>query len=90
MIEIKRVEPIPVVTEGGPCGFAMGLSAPGPAPLTWRPVKVDGVETARVVCSNGHEALLDHHVDIEGKVYPSVVCPTDGCNFHEHIVLLDW
>lgn len=90
MIEIERVDLIPVVTEGGPCSFTLGMTIPGPTPLTWKPVKVDGVWTAKMVCSNGHEAVLDRKIDMNGKVRPSVVCPADGCDFYEYVVLKDW
>lgn len=41
-------------------------------------------------CPNGHFALLDHEIADDGTVSPSVVCPWDGCGFHEFIRLLDW
>ena len=59
-------------------------------PLTWRSFKLDGVLRVRLMCSNGHEVLLDHEIDVNGIVTPSVVCPINRCNFHEHVSLKDW
>lgn len=45
------------------------------------------------VCPNGHDGWLapgNHTVTEDGYVYPSVVCPYDGCEFHEMVRLLDW
>lgn len=46
-------------------------------------------------CPSGHTATLHtpssgHQIDDAGIVTPSVVCPYDGCTFHEHVRLLDW
>ena len=57
--------------------------------------------TVSVKCPNGHISALfsrrdgnpdsTHHVIADdGTVSPSVVCPRDGCDFHEFIVLDDW
>jgi len=33
-------------------------------------------------------ALIDHKIDSDGFVTPSIICPR--CGFHENIRLLDW
>ena len=33
---------------------------------------------------------LDHEVDAEGNVDPSVDCPTESCSFHEMVKLDDF
>ena len=44
-----------------------------------------------VRCSNGHLAsIADHLIADNGHVSPSLVCPTEGCNFHEFVILEDW
>lgn len=35
-------------------------------------------------------AILDHDIEADGRVKPSVVCPFEGCGFHEFVTLLDW
>ncbi len=45
----------------------------------------------RIYCPKcGNEGLLDHDIDTEGRVTPSLVCPHDGCDFHDHIQLMGW
>lgn len=61
----------------------------GQGRLTWRPFG----QNVMFVCPNGHDGLLwnpDHTVAEDGTVSPSVVCPYDGCDFHEFVRLLDW
>lgn len=44
-----------------------------------------------VRCPNGHGPFgLDHDVAKDGKVTPSLVCPIDGCGFHEFGRLEGW
>lgn len=43
-----------------------------------------------IICPQGHTGTLDHEIDDRGVVTPSVVCPEDGCGFHEHIKLNGW
>lgn len=31
-----------------------------------------------------------HHIFTTGEVQPSLVCPNDGCSFHEYVILEDW
>lgn len=47
-------------------------------------------DSARIVCANGHLGMLDHSIDDDGTVKPSVVCMEEGCNFHEWIQLVGW
>lgn len=44
------------------------------------------------VCPNGHAAWLSEHeiAHSDGAVTPSVVCPEDGCDFHDMVRLVDW
>lgn len=60
--------------------------------LGWWPVRIDGwVCSAWMVCRNGHRAsLVDHDIAPDGMVRPSVVCPVEGCGFHEHVRLAGW
>ncbi len=60
-------------------------------PCTWRLLKDGYRKSASIVCPNGHYGiLLDHNIDENGMVTPSVVCPEEGCNFHDWIKLMDW
>lgn len=63
-------------------------------PLTWRSYKDQGkvLECSPViVCPNGHYlSIYKHTVSQDGMVSPSVVCPIDGCGFHEYIKLDNW
>lgn len=46
---------------------------------------------ATVVCDHSHAFTLKHHaVDAQGTVWPSVVCPTPGCEFHRYVQLDGW
>lgn len=54
---------------------------------TWRPVR--GGSSARLTCPRcGLDAELDHRIERDGTVTPSVECP--GCGWHEHVRLADW
>jgi len=47
--------------------------------------------TALFACPNGHiGSLSDHEIADDGTVLPSVVCPHEGCDFHEFIKLEGW
>lgn len=60
-------------------------------PDTWKGVIRDGVRGAGYTCPNGHTAsLADHDIAENGMVAPSVVCPEEGCTFHEYIQLEGW
>ncbi len=60
-------------------------------PLTWVLTKLaGGADSAWVVCGNGHRAsLIDHHVNPDGTVIPSLDCVE--CPWHESgVVLVGW
>lgn len=38
----------------------------------------------------GRPAMLDHAVDDNGLMFPSVQCPGDGCGFHDTVRLVGW
>lgn len=59
-------------------------------PNTWRRIVCDGVRGVGYTCPNGHAGVLAHVIREDGTVQPSVVCPEDGCGFHEYIQLADW
>jgi len=60
------------------------------SPGTWKKVVYDGKPHVRFCCPNGHTAFLQHYIDEEGKVEPSVKCPVEGCGFHNWIQLVGW
>lgn len=60
---------------------------------TWRGSRINGEKRSANFCCPGcgQRASLSHHTIAEdGKVSPSVVCPTEGCTFHEWIQLEGW
>ena len=63
-------------------------------PRTWMIVKLIGKKERRSVsftCPKGHTYLLDKYkIQPNGIVLPMVLCPADGCNFHEFIKLEGW
>lgn len=61
-------------------------------PGTWRGGKTPKGRTALFCCPKcGKPASLSGHTIMEdGTVNPSVVCPTEGCAFHEFIQLEGW
>lgn len=65
-----------------------------PAGPWWRPVWLSitkGAWSASFMCPNRHYgSLMDHEIAADGTVSPSVVCPTEGCDFHEHVRLVGW
>ena len=55
--------------------------------------EVNGHKNDVVVCCPKHGELVGiykHTIDAKGVVAPSVVCPKDGCLFHEYITLEGW
>ena len=63
------------------------------APGTWKGLKLaDGSRSASFCCPGCEQlgALVDHVIFDDGRVHPSVVCPTEGCDFHEYIQLEEW
>lgn len=64
-------------------------------PHSWKRVHVANPEHAGdavlYTCPNGHTGrLAGWDVDAEGRVTPSVDCSPNGCDFHDHIRLVDW
>ena len=61
-------------------------------PNTWKGLKLShGGRSASVTCTNGHTATLtDHTIAEDGTVSPSLVCPYEGCEFHEYVKLEGW
>jgi predicted RNA-binding Zn-ribbon protein involved in translation (DUF1610 family) len=60
---------------------------------TWKGLKLaNGGRSASFTCPIcGQTAvLIDHEIAPDGTVSPSVVCPHDGCGFHEFIQLDGW
>jgi len=67
---------------------------------TWFPVTIDGMRSARIVCpecgracsigsySPGSES--GHIIAADGRVTPSLVCPSEGCGWHVFVRLRDW
>jgi hypothetical protein len=46
---------------------------------------------AELTCSNGHSvSLRGHSIASDGRVSPSVVCRTTGCDFHDFVSLDGW
>jgi len=46
---------------------------------------------AEMICRRGHRLVLSkHRVAADGTVYPSVVCQTPGCSYHEIVRLVGW
>lgn len=64
-------------------------SQPGP---WWHPLTGPyGERWATIRCPGGHVgSISEHTIRPSGKVEPSVVCPFDGCGFHEHVMLEGW
>lgn len=55
--------------------------------------RIIGDATKAIIwCGNGHLATTSaqHTIDPEGKVSPSVVCPREGCTWHEWVKLVGW
>ena len=60
-------------------------------PGTWKGGFAWNGKTALVTCINGHTCTLsEHKIADDGTVSPSLVCPYDGCNFHEFVKLEGW
>lgn len=59
----------------------------------WKPAALgNGDRTALVGCPACGQvgSLSQHDIGPDGEVNPSLVCPADGCDFHEHIELEGW
>ena len=63
-------------------------------PGTWNPVSDSAVGQwkANVTCPDCKTtmSLKRHAVASNGDVSPSLVCPRDGCSFHEFVNLNGW
>jgi hypothetical protein len=59
---------------------------------SWKPYRhPDGSRGAIYTCPNGHTGSLEGwKIADDGAVSPSVDCSPNGCDFHDHIRLLDW
>lgn len=61
--------------------------------LSWKPCHPSTMDRfkAQMSCPRGHGLVLKNHsIDSAGRVQPSVVCKTEGCDFHEYVRLKDW
>lgn len=71
--------------------FKHSPDSDGDLPLTWRNYKYNGtiLECSPVIVDpNGHYlSIYKHTVLGDGTVHPSVVCPVQGCGFHEFVKL---
>ena len=56
---------------------AIGEDKPHPRPVVYCP-------------KCGEEGMLDHDIDVDGFVTPSLVCPTKLCDFHDYVQLMGW
>lgn len=58
---------------------------------SWSGVVGPNGRTAHVKCAEGHIASLSgHEIAEDGTVSPSVVCPWEGCDYHEIVQLIGW
>ena len=57
----------------------------------WRKINDDRFK-AHVICPECEAmfSLRHHTIAPNGEVSPSLVCPTDGCEFHEFVTLENW
>lgn len=69
--------------------FTRCETSPWPGRGEWVGSVVEQKRTARVGCPNcGVIGTLNHEIDDEGRVTPSVGCPED-CGYHETGVILE-
>jgi len=67
--------------------------ASNPPPFSWVPCHPSTMQRfkAQMTCPRGHGLVLKgHSIDAAGQVHPSVVCLTQGCDFHEFVRLSEW
>ncbi len=59
--------------------------------MYWRIVKRDGKETVKMICPDClSEAALNHRIEKDGTIRPSVICPSETCTFHRNVKLEEW
>ena len=59
--------------------------------VAWTRLTLDSKPAVRVMCPKCQKNhLLDHEIDDQGIVTPSLDCPTPGCDFHEMVQLVGW
>ncbi len=61
-------------------------------PGTWAPMRFGERLSAMLYCpACGRWASLDDHaIGGDGAVVPSLSCPHNGCDYHEHVRLEGW
>lgn len=67
--------------------------ASNPPPFSWVPCHPSTMHRfkAQMTCPRGHGLVLKgHSIDASGRVHPSVVCLTEGCDFHAFVRLSEW
>jgi hypothetical protein len=57
----------------------------------WREWNHEGKNYIFVTCPGcGTEYRLDHDINVQGVINPSLECPGTNCNFHDTAVLVGW
>lgn len=80
----------PVVWAARPVPQAAKLDGKGPSWIACHP-RTRARFKAEMICSRGHRLVLtNHRIKADGSVFPSVVCRTRGCTYHEVVRLVDW
>lgn len=68
--------------------------APAWWPYLYQTQDGDWRASTYVRCGHGHVSRLDiggmHELRHDGVVTPSLVCPVDGCDWHENVKLVAW
>lgn len=62
-------------------------------PLTWKEChpRTRAIFKAELTCSHGHIiSLRSHSIAADGRVRPSVICMSPGCDFHDVVTLEGW
>ena len=100
MIQLKKIKTPPHVEEAKIVSPAGSVSMFAPRIVQgggWHHVMRQEIGETKprprptVYCPKcGREGSLDHEIDAEGRVTPSVVCPHEGCDFHDNVQLLGW
>lgn len=70
-----------------------GKITPDPPPMHWAPCHPSTMRKfkASMTCPYGHGLTLGQHsIASTGEVFPSVICPANGCTFHEFVKLDHW